>query len=767
MKLRNLLILLICLVLTTLINAQPLTPEYYLKNKGEVYFRFKADNKQTIDELSRIISIDNVTAEGEVKAYANAKEFAQFLTKNIAYEILPHPGDSPQAALMSTYDQIKNLNNWNTYPTYDAYVQMMYDFATNYPNLCQITQIGSTVQNRKLLVAKITSNVNAVKPRFFYTSSIHGDETGSYVLCLRLIDYLLTNYGVDERITYLVDNIEIYINPLANPDGTYKGGNNTVNGAIRYNANYVDLNRNYPDPAAGPHPDGNAWQPETIAFMNFAEANQFTQSANFHAGAEVANYPWDTWSRLTADNTWWVMVSNEYADTAQFYSPPGYFNDFGTGITNGYQWYRITGGRQDYMNYFQQCREFTLEISNTKIYPAAQLPNLWEYNYRSMLNYMEQCLYGIRGIVTDSITSQPIKAMVFVKNHDIDSSMVFTRLPWGNYHRLIASGNWTLEFSAPGYVTKTISNVATTNYNTVLLDVPLCPVGVWADFAADKTQIEAGESVNFTDYSVGNPTQWVWNFDGGNPSSSNVQNPQNIIYQEEGVYDVALTASNSSYSNTKTKINYICVGNQYLMDNQSITTCSGKFYDQGGPNHDYSAGQHLITTFLPAETGKRIRIIFHSFAVDSSQDCTRDYLKIYNGSSTTSPLIGTWCGSVGPDSVVSTDPSGALTIEFGSNMFVQAAGWEASVMCDSGVGISSPQESEVLVRTSQIGRIEILHAKPGTLATLFSISGSKLFEKALNSSIETISTHSLPEGIYFLRLTSGSKTKVFKIFNRE
>ncbi|HAW58143.1 MAG TPA: hypothetical protein DCX03_03865 [Bacteroidales bacterium] len=63
--------------------------------------------------------------------------------------------------------------------------------------------------------------------------------------------------------------------------------------------------------------------------------------------------------------------------------------------------------------------------------------------------------------------------------------------------------------------------------------------------------------------------------------------------------------------------------------------------------------------------------------------------------------------------------------------------------------------------------MEILHAKPGTLATLFSISGSKLFEKALNSSIETISTHSLPEGIYFLRLTSGSKTKVFKIFNRE
>ena len=767
MKLRNYLILFCGLFLTVSLNAQPISPEYYLKTKGEVYFRFKADSKQTVDELSKIISIDNVNAEGEVRAYANAKEFERFSNMRIAYEILPHPGDSPEAAIMSTFDEIKTRKNWNTYPTYDAYVQMMYDFATNYPNLCQVTQIGTTVQNRKLLVAKISSNVNAIKPRFFYTSSIHGDETGPYVLCLRLIDYLLTNYGVDSRITHLLDNIEKYINPLANPDGTYKGGNNTVNGAIRYNANYVDLNRNYPDPAAGPHPDGNAWQPETVAFMNFAEADQFTQSANFHAGAEVANYPWDTWSRLTADNSWWVMVSNEYADTAQFYSPPGYFDDFGTGITNGYQWYRITGGRQDYMNYFQQCREFTLEISNFKIYPAAQLPNLWEYNYRSMLNYMEQCLYGIRGIVTDSITSQPVKAMVFVKSHDIDSSMVFTRLPWGNYHRLIAAGNWTLEFSAPGYVTKTISNVQTTNYNTVFLDVQLCPIGVWADFAADKTQVEAGESVNFTDNSVGSPTQWVWNFDGGNPSTSNSQNPQNIFYEEDGVYDVALTASNSSYSNTKTKINYIRVGNQYLMDNQTITTCSGKFYDQGGPNYDYSADQHLITTFFPAEPGKKIRIAFESFALEASQDCTRDYLKIYDGSSTTSPIIGTWCGSEGPDSVVSTDPSGALTVEFNSNMFVQTAGWVASIMCDSGVGISSQQKTKTFVHTSPTGKIEIYNAKQGTVATLFSLSGSKLIEKGLNASTEIISTHSLPEGIYLLRLTSDTETKVYKILLRK
>jgi murein tripeptide amidase MpaA len=87
---------------------------------------------------------------------------------------------------------------------------------------------------------------------------------------MHLIDYLLEGYGTDPRITEMIDNTEIFINPLANPDGTYHGGNNSVYGAQRYNANNIDLNRNYPDPADGPHPDGNAWQQETVAFMAYA-----------------------------------------------------------------------------------------------------------------------------------------------------------------------------------------------------------------------------------------------------------------------------------------------------------------------------------------------------------------------------------------------------------------------------------------------------------------------------------------------------------------
>lgn len=292
---------------------------------------------------------------------------------------------------------------------------------------------------------------------------------------LRYVDYLLANYDNDSRITNLVNDIDIWINPLANPDGTFAGGNSSVSGATRSNAYGVDMNRNYPDPEDGPHPDGNAYQTETQLFMDFAEERDLVMSANFHGGAEVVNYPWDTWPELAADDDWWYYVSREYADTIHQYSPTGYFTGFNNGITNGYAWYTISGGRQDYMNYFNHCREVTLEISDTKMPPGSQMPLFWEYNYRSLLNYMEQVLYGVRGVVTNLFNGNNIKSKVFINSHDIDESHIYSSYPSGNYHRLLKQGIYDFTFSTWGYYDKTITNVNVSDYLTTILDVELEP----------------------------------------------------------------------------------------------------------------------------------------------------------------------------------------------------------------------------------------------------------------------------------------------------
>ncbi len=80
-----------------------------------------------------------------------------------------------------------------------------------------------------------------------------------------------------------------------------------------------------------------------------------------------------------------------------------------------------------------------------------------------------------------------------------------------------------------------------------------------ASFTATANSILEGESVHFSDTSSENPTSWSWQFDGGSPSTSNAQNPQNIVYSAPGSYAVTLTTSNEFGSDTHTESGYISV----------------------------------------------------------------------------------------------------------------------------------------------------------------------------------------------------------------
>ncbi|MEN8225675.1 MAG: M14 family zinc carboxypeptidase [Bacteroidota bacterium] len=472
MVLRNLITLLSFLLIPFLLCAQSV--EDIFGERDEIYFSFDIQDKETMNNISRFISIDRVSDEMLAYAYANKKGFADFMDQGIVYSVLQHPGTLHRPKMLGNID-VRNIQSWDFYPTYSGYVDMMYQFEALFPDICDVFSIGTTNNGMELLVARISDNVGQEEgePEFFYTSSMHGDETTGYPLMLRLIDHLLNGYGNNDRLTHMVDEIDIYINPLANPDGSFYANNDSIYGAIRFNAMWVDLNRNFPDPEDGPHPDGNPWQTETIHFMNFAEEHNFVNSANLHGGTEVCNYPWDTWPHLSADDDWWVYVCREYADTVHVHAPWHYMNQYNNGITNGYQWYTIAGGRQDYMNYFHQCREFTLEISDVKLLPENELPAHWDYNYRSLLNYLEQSLFGIRGKITDSSTGNALKAEVYVLDHELDSSWVYSDLPAGNYHRLLDQGIYDIQYSKNGYYTQTFTSVGVTNRMPTVIDVEL------------------------------------------------------------------------------------------------------------------------------------------------------------------------------------------------------------------------------------------------------------------------------------------------------
>jgi len=441
-----------------------------LQAATEYYLEIDLTGKPDIEKLSRIISIHKFS-DGKLLAYANENELAKLADSGFTYRILPHPSEGYIAEMATTKEQMRD---WDYYPTYDTYIDIMDQFAADYPDICEVFSIGQSTEGRELLVAHIGDDLGSFdnEPEFYYMGQIHGNELVTSILMLHLIDDLLQSYGSDPRINNIIDEIDIYINPLDNPDGLYAGGNNTVNGATRSNANSVDLNRNFPCFEDGPHPDGNEYQVETLLQMDFAAEHNFVMSANLHSGAEVVNYPWDTWSTLHTDDDWWQMISHTYADVAQATSPASYFNGFNDGITNGYQWYTTAGNHQDYMNWYEHCREITLEFSDVQMLNANQLLDHYDWNRESLLRYMEESLFGIRGIVNNAGWF-PQSSMITILDHDMDHSEVYSDQTSENYHRPIYPGTYDMQFSSWGFASQIISDVTVALDNIVEVSTTL------------------------------------------------------------------------------------------------------------------------------------------------------------------------------------------------------------------------------------------------------------------------------------------------------
>ena len=649
-----------------------------MQERNEYYFTFNLNGNDDFNAIAHTISVDRID-DNTVTAYANNKEFAAF--QKLGYDITLQ---TPPSMLFKA--EMWDGNNraeydWDQYPTYEAYENMMYAFGTDHPDKCEIVTLGTLPSGRKILIAHINNGSGTGKPKFLYTSTIHGDETTGWMLMLRLIDYLLEN-PTQPECQNVLNNIDLYVGPLTNPDGTFHGGNSNVYGATRYNANGVDMNRNYADPHGSAHPDGEAYQQETLWFMELAENNNFVMGANYHGGAEVMNYPWDNTYTLHSDDAWYQLISHEYADLCHAVSS-SYMTEYNNGVTNGAQWYMIGGGRQDYMNGYAQCREMTIECSDTKCPNASQMPNFWNINKNSIFAFMNQCLNGIHGTVVDAESKAPIGgATITLVGHDDQYASVSTQLPGGDFHRPVKAGTYNVRITKNGY--EAYETQVTVNDNeAITIDAQLVALeGIVADFTVDATAVSIGGTVHFTDNSWGAQlVSWEWEFEGGTPATSTALNPT-VTYNEAGTFGVRLTVTNADgESNTKYMPNYISVVSAYNMTNGTVTTCDAIFYDDGGPNANYSNNTDMTMTFLPEVPGGIIEVSFLTFNTENDYD----FLYIYDGTSTSAPQIGQYCGGGTPGTVTATNADGALTFKLHSDYSVNAEGWSAHVSC---LGIS-------------------------------------------------------------------------------
>ncbi|MBI5090990.1 MAG: carboxypeptidase regulatory-like domain-containing protein, partial [Candidatus Hydrogenedentes bacterium] len=371
----------------------------------------------------------------------------------------------------------KGLGVYHTYATLTTDLQA---YAAAFPSISRLISIGRSVQGRELWAMCITVHPDAHedKPEFKYISTMHGDEQVGTENCLYFIDTLLNGYGTNARVTQLVDSTMVWLLPLMNPDGRELG--------TRFNAHGVDLNRtfpSYPSEFSGSIYDGEPLhtegrEPEVASVMQWTAQHHFTLSANFHTGSLVVNYPYDDDGFLSGVNSP-TPDDALFRDLALRYSTPNgpmyTSSSFTHGIVNGAVWYVITGGMQDWNYRYVSCNDVTIELSDNKTPSQSLLPSLWTDNEESMFSYLEAVHIGVRGILTDTVTSVPLWAKVTVSGN---SHPVFTDPAVGNYHRLLLPGTYSLTFSSHGYQSQTINNVVVADGPATRVDLALVRAGI-------------------------------------------------------------------------------------------------------------------------------------------------------------------------------------------------------------------------------------------------------------------------------------------------
>ena len=391
-------------LLSTNLFAQVVEESYWIKDSGGVF-------KEQLEKMSEL-TVDHASSLGfELYGPKGTGEYLKML--NIPYVKLG--AITKDAAL--------------NYPSAESINEIVVQLSRQYPNITKLTSIGKSRSGIDLYVLKISDNPNQdeLQPEFKYIANMHGDEILGRELMVRLARDILSEYATNPEIKELVDNTEIYIMPSMNPDG--------ANRRQRGNASYVDLNRNFPDFTTRDNRNvpGNR-QPETVAVMNFQKDRNFALSANFHGGAVVVNYPWDTTDHAHPLENLVVDFSLAYADQVE-----GMRNssEFPRGIVNGYDWYEVNGGMQDWSYHWHRDLQVTVELSQPKWPRYQDVEGYYAEHKKPLLDYIRKIHQGL-GVGLSAPTE---KATIKLSGMGLSFEESFV----GEYYRVLPQGTYQVQ----------------------------------------------------------------------------------------------------------------------------------------------------------------------------------------------------------------------------------------------------------------------------------------------------------------------------------
>ncbi len=441
---RLFLILLFCVVLISTVFA-------WRDNEMEVRVFYNNDF-----ELGKLIELQpkgDIYPNGEALIYLIPSEFEALKSTGLKYQVEREDIKTYAKNFWASMD-----NTREAYHTYSEIVALADSLVTAFPNICEKHLFGTSVQGRELGALKISDNVSTDEneAEVFFDGGIHGDEIGAAENCIRFARDLCREYGIDPEITDLVDNREIWIYYMVNPDGRVADE--------RYNANGVDLNRDSGYMWDGWGGSSGAFsQLESKALRDCHYNRQFVVHTTYHSGTEYISCPWSYRSDQCPDLSHILQLAGEYSSSS------GYANmEYGQGNTG---MYAINGSTKDTNYGMMGAISWSMEISYDKDPPASQIMMFYNYNKPAMLSMIEHSGYGLEGIVTDANTGDPVTANIFIN----DYFPCYTDPVIGDYHKYVLPGTYDITVVANGYETQTIYDVNVTAGNATATNFQLLP----------------------------------------------------------------------------------------------------------------------------------------------------------------------------------------------------------------------------------------------------------------------------------------------------
>ena len=506
-----------------------------------------------LDILVRMdIDLDHHRTLESVHAHVNENQFNTISELGFEIKYIPNQAKIYYEELIT--DPNYSNDPMRSYHNYDELTDFLININSEFPAITNLFSIGQSVQGRELWVLEISDNpgVNEIEPEFKYIANMHGDETVGRELCLYLISWFVNGYGTDERATNLINDTSIFIMPSMNPDGFENGS--------RYNANNVDLNRDFPDQFNDPNNSLAGRQPETQAVMQWTWERNFVLSANMHTGALVVNYPFDgpntgVYSAAPDDDVF-VQISSCYADSHPNMESGGFQN----GITNGSQWYAVFGGMQDWNYVWESDFDITLEQNEVKWPNSNLLDDLWEDHREPMIAYIEQIHQGLKGVVKDINSNQPLNATITIEGIEHE---IFTDLQNGDYYRLLTPGQYVVNVNSFGFLPES-QTVNIPNNGTLEVNFDLTP-----DPWLEQAEIEDFEGDGFENFEWNLSGNSNWTIDSNTFIEGNYSSKSgNINDNQESTISITLDVVEDGFISFYKKVSCEPTGSQ-----------TGNYYD--------------------------------------------------------------------------------------------------------------------------------------------------------------------------------------------